>query len=94
MHKTDSTRLFQQGYYLHEPHSLGRNCQGDYIIGAMKNFLKALHLKRPNLVPEEGMFHWDNQKGSAVFGKKNIQQLSNPPYSCDWPQQTISCSPG
>jgi hypothetical protein len=42
--------------YLHESCPRAATVNGDYIIKAMKNFLKALHLKRPDLEPREWMF--------------------------------------
>jgi hypothetical protein len=33
------------------------HCYRDYILAALKEFLKALCLKRPDLVPKEQMFH-------------------------------------
>ncbi len=35
----------------------GATVNGDYIIKALKGFLKALRLKRPDLEPGEWMFH-------------------------------------
>jgi hypothetical protein len=32
----------------------------DYIFGILKMFLKAICLKRPDILSGEWMFHWDN----------------------------------
>jgi histone-lysine N-methyltransferase SETMAR len=47
--------------------------------------LKALRLKRPDPVPGEWMFHWDNAPvhTAAVFGEKEHPGDSPPPYSSD-----------
>jgi histone-lysine N-methyltransferase SETMAR len=67
----------------------GATVNADYIISALKRFLKALRLKRPDLQPGEWMFHWDNapvhtaQKVQQFLAKKNIQVIPHPPYSPD-----------
>jgi histone-lysine N-methyltransferase SETMAR len=67
----------------------GTTVNGDYIIKALKNFLKALCLKRPDLEHGEWMFHWDNapvhtaEKVQRFLAKKQIQVIPHPPYSPD-----------
>jgi hypothetical protein len=50
----------------------GATVNGDYIIKALKSFLKALRLKRPDLDPREWMFHWDN---APVHTVEKVQQF-------------------
>jgi histone-lysine N-methyltransferase SETMAR len=67
----------------------GATMNKDYIIGALKKFLKALRQKRPDLSPGDWMFHWDNapvrtaQKVQQFLAKKQIKVISHPPYSPD-----------
>jgi histone-lysine N-methyltransferase SETMAR len=67
----------------------GKTVNADYIIGALRKFLKALKAKRPELVPGEWLLHWDNapvhtaQKVMAFLAEKSIQTLPHPPYSPD-----------
>jgi histone-lysine N-methyltransferase SETMAR len=62
----------------------GATVNGDYIIKALKNFLK-----RPDLEPGEWMFHWDNapvhtaEKVQRFLAKRQIQVIPHPPYSPD-----------
>ncbi len=56
----------------------------NYIIKALKCFLKAFPLKRPDLEPGEWMFHWDNalvhtaEKVQRFLAKKKIQMILHP----------------
>ncbi len=56
----------------------GKTVNADYVIVALRKFLKALKAKRPDLVPEEWFLHWDNapvhsaQKVQAFLAKKSI----------------------
>jgi histone-lysine N-methyltransferase SETMAR len=74
-------------YTNHVPRGVKVNAE--YVISALKSFLKALRKKRPDLVPGEWMLHWDNapvhtaQKVQQFLAKKNIQVLPHPPYSPD-----------
>jgi histone-lysine N-methyltransferase SETMAR len=69
----------------------GATMNADYIISALKKFLKALRQKRPDLRPGDWMFHWDNapvhtaQKVQQFLAKKKIQVIHHhhPPYSPD-----------
>ncbi len=57
----------------------GPTVNGDYIIRALKNFLKALRLKRPDLVPGEWMFQKNRTmfwESSVTFGKKQDSAAS------------------
>ncbi len=77
----------------------GATVNGDYIIKALKSFLKALRLKRPDLEPGEWMFHWVNapvhatEKVQRFLAKKKIQVIHTPPTHLTWPLRTISSSP-
>ncbi len=63
----------------------GATVNGDYIIKAVENFLKALRLNRPDLEPGEWMFLWDNamvhtaEKVQQFLSKKQIQGIPHPP---------------
>jgi histone-lysine N-methyltransferase SETMAR len=67
----------------------GATVNADYIIGALKKFLKALRQKRPDHRPSDWMFHWDNapvhtaQKVQQFLAKKKIQVIPHPPYLPD-----------
>jgi histone-lysine N-methyltransferase SETMAR len=67
----------------------GKTVTADYVILALRKFLKALKAKRPDLVPGEWFLHWDNapvhsaQKVQAFLAEKSIQLLPHPPYSPD-----------
>jgi histone-lysine N-methyltransferase SETMAR len=68
-------------YINHVPQ--GATVNGDYIIKALKSFLKALRLKRPDLEPGEWMFHWDIAPVHTAEKVQQIQVIPHPPYSPD-----------
>jgi hypothetical protein len=55
----------------------------DYIFGVLKKFMKAICLKRPDMVSGEYMFHWDNasvhtaQIVLPLLAKKNFPNSSS-----------------
>jgi hypothetical protein len=74
----------------------GATVNRDYIIKALKSFLKTFRLKRPDLEPREWMFHWDNapvhtaEKVPRFLAKNQIQVI---PCPLTWPKQTTFSSP-
>jgi hypothetical protein len=80
----------------------GATVNGDYIIKALKSFLKALRLKWPDLEPSEWMFYWDYapvhtaEKVQRFLAKKQIQvipHLPTPPTHLSLPNRATSSSP-
>jgi histone-lysine N-methyltransferase SETMAR len=75
---------------LHQP-SIPRNktINAEYVIRALRRFLKTLKVKKPELVPGEWFLHRNNvpahtaQKVQVFLAKKSIQVIPHPPYSPD-----------
>lgn len=67
----------------------GTTVNAEYIVGALKMFLKRLRQKRPELIKNGFILHWDNapvhtaQTVQQFLAKKNIEVLAHPPYSPD-----------
>ncbi len=84
-------------YMNHVPR--GATMIADYIIDALKKFLKALRQKRLDLGPGDWMFHCDNlpvhiaHKVQQFLAKKQNQVIPHPCSRLTWPRQTIFCSP-
>ena len=66
----------------------GTTVNAAYIVKALKVFMKKMKAKRPQMVEQGFVFHWDNAPvhTAAVvaewFAANNIQRLAHPPY---WP---------
>ena len=67
----------------------GKSVNAAFIVDTLATFLKNLKQKRPQLVEQGWMFHWDNAPvhTAAVVQKwlseHKIQMLEHPPYSPD-----------
>ena len=67
----------------------GTTVNAAYIVKALKVFMKKMKAKRPQMVEQGFVFHWDNAPvhTAAVvaewFAANNIQRLAHPPYSPD-----------
>ena len=67
----------------------GTKVNSDYILKAMRSFLKKFKQKRPEMATQPWLFHWDNApvhsagKVQEFLKKKGIKMIEHPPYSPD-----------
>jgi len=67
----------------------GTTVNANFIVGALRRFLKAFRAKRPEMAAGEWFLHWDNAPVHTAkvvrdfLAKNHIQLLEHPPYSPD-----------
>ena len=78
----------------------GTTVNADCIVGALKQFFRRMRLKRPQMVEEGFILHWDNAPVHTaciimdfLATKEMVEVLSHPPYSPDLAPVTSSYPP-
>ena len=78
----------------------GTTVNADYIVGALKQFFKRMRQKRPQMVDEGFILHWDNAPvhTAKVVTKDGVEVLGHPPPPPPptvliWHPVIFSCSP-
>ncbi len=67
----------------------GAKVNADYIVKALRVFMRRFRLKRPELAEQEWFFHWDNApvhtaaKVQEWIAANGVRVIEHPPYSPD-----------